>query len=223
MDLPSLNDFMSVIPMSYAAFFPPLNPLGSAFIFLGMTHALSGSSRRRLARKIALNSFILLTVVLWIGEWVLRFFGVGIPVVQVAGGLVLGSIGWQMMSQSLEEPEEHEKAIRTDAEADARAFFPLTMPLTAGPGCMAVALTIGAHENVASWSLTVIGKFGAMVGLLLAAITVYFCYGYADKITRKLGESGTAVIVKLSAFIIFCIGLTILWHGLQELAPRVLM
>ncbi|MCX7122394.1 MAG: hypothetical protein NTV32_01730 [Gammaproteobacteria bacterium] len=134
----------------------------------------------------------------------------------------MGSIGWKMMSQSSETPEEHEKAIRTDAEADKRAFFPLTMPLTAGPGSMAVSLTIGAHENVASWPLTVIGKMGAMVGLLFAVVTVYFCYAYADKITRKLGESGTNVIIKLSAFIIFCIGLTILWHGLQELAPHAL-
>jgi multiple antibiotic resistance protein len=222
MDWPTLADFTSVIPLSYAALFPVLNPLGSAFIFLGMTHLLTPKLRRRLALKIAINSFVLLAVVLWVGEWVLRFFGVGIPVVQVAGGLVLCSIGWKMMSQNSTASDENEKSIRTEAEANASAFFPLTMPLTAGPGSMAVALTVGAHENVVSWPLTVIGKFGAMVGLLLGVITVYFCYGYADKITRKLGESGSNVIVKLSSFIIFCIGLTILWHGLQELAPNAL-
>ena len=222
MDFPSLSDFIIVIPLSYAALFPVLNPLGSAFIFLGMTHFLAPPLRRRLAFKIAINSFILLSVVLWVGEWVLRFFGVGIPVVQVAGGLVLCSIGWKMMSQSSATPDEHEKSIRTDAEANASAFFPLTMPLTAGPGSMAVALTIGAHENVTAISLTMIGKLGAMVGIFLGALTIYFCYGYADQITRKLGESGSNVIVKLSAFIIFCIGLTILWHGLQELAPNAL-
>ncbi len=222
MNLPSLADFISAIPIAFGAFFPPLNPLGSAFIFLGMTHHLSVSTRKRLARKIAFNSFLLLTVVLWIGEWVLRFFGVGIPVVQVAGGLVLGSIGWSMMSQSTETTSVHEKSIRTDEEADASAFFPLTMPLTAGPGCMAVSLTIGAHERVPSFALTAIGKVGAMMGLLLAVVAVYVCYAYAHLITKKLGTSGSNVIIKLSAFIIFCIGLTILWHGLQELAPHAL-
>ena len=222
MDVPSISDFMSSIPIAFGAFFPPLNPLGSAFIFLGMTHALSVRTRRRLARKIAVNSFILLTLVLWIGEWVLRFFGVGIPIVQVAGGLVLGSIGWTMMSQSNESGGSHQRSIETDEEAAASAFFPLTMPLTAGPGCMAVALTIGARQNVASWSLTVMGKLGAMVGLLFAVLVVYFCYGYADLITKKLGTSGSNVIIKLSAFIIFCIGLTILWNGLQSLAPHAL-
>lgn len=222
MNFSIFSDFMSAIPLSYAALFPILNPIGTAFIFLAMTRFLTAKARWRLARKISINTFILLTAVLWVGEWVLRFFGVGIPVVQVAGGLVLCSIGWKIMSQSPDMSDEHQKSIRTDAEANASAFFPLTMPLTAGPGSMAVALTLGAHENLSSWSLTVMGKLGAMVGLFFAAITIYICYGYADKLTQKLGESGTNVIIRLSAFIIFCIGLTILWHGLQELAPHAL-
>ena len=126
------------------------------------------------------------------------------------------------MSQSTESSGSHQRSIETDEEAAASAFFPLTMPLTAGPGCMAVALTIGARQNVPSWSLTVLGKCGAMVGLLCAVLVVYFCYGYADLITKKLGASGSNVIIKLSAFIIFCIGLTILWNGLQNFAPRAL-
>ena len=204
--------------MTYAAMFPVLNPIGTAFIFLALTTKLSPASRRKLAFKIAVNSFILLVIVLWIGEWVLQFFGVGIPVVQVAGGLVLGTIGWRMMASSDNVGEGYGKPIANDDEARAQAFFPLTMPLTAGPGSLAVSLTLGAHENESASNLTslAIDKMGIVVGILLATITVYFCYGYAHYLTKKLGTTGTNVIIKLSAFIIFCIGLTILFRGLAE-------
>ncbi len=215
-----LSHFIDAIPLTYAALFPVLNPIGTAFIFLALTHRLSSASRRRLAFRIALNSFILLTIVLWVGEWVLGFFGVSIAVVQVAGGLVLVSIGWKIMSSDGGGGEGYGKEITTDADASAQAFFPLTLPLTAGPGSMAVALTVGAHENLGSVPQIMMGKVGVMVGILLAAITVYFCYGYAHYLTKKLGTSGTQVIIKLSAFIIFCIGLTILFRGLQDVLAQ---
>jgi multiple antibiotic resistance protein len=214
-----LNDAMGAIPMTYAALFPVLNPLGFAFVFLALTDRLSGEARKRLSRKIAINTFVLLTLVLWVGEWVLRFFGVTIPIVQIAGGLVVSSIGWILMNQSGDADASKGKAIMTEKEADEQAFFPLTMPLTAGPGCIAVALTIGAHESFNAINPALASKMGAMVGIFLAALTVYFSYAYADRITHKLGTAGTKVITKLSAFIIFCIGLTIFWHGLRELIP----
>ena len=98
------------------------------------------------------------------------------------------------------------------------AFYPLTMPITAGPGCIAVTLTISAHETSAhSWMNTLFGQAGAVIGILLSAGTVYICYRYAEAITRKLGSNGTNVIIRLSAFINFCIGLQITWHGISAL------
>jgi multiple antibiotic resistance protein len=214
------SHFVQAIPLSYAALFPVLNPIGTAFIFLALSNKLTPVARRGLALRIAINSFILLTIVLWVGEWVLRFFGVGIPVVQVAGGLVLATIGWQMMSSNGPGNVGYGKEIANEAEGNAQAFFPLTMPLTAGPGSLAVSLTIGAHENAGSLSSMLIGKAGAVIGILLASITVYFCYSYAHYLTKKLGTTGTNVIIKLSAFIIFCIGLTILFLGIQDVISQ---
>lgn len=216
MNLP--GSFVSGILMAYAALFPVLNPLGYAFMFLGLTQKLSTKVRRRLAQKIALNAFILLAVVFWVGEWVLQFFGVTLPIVQVAGGLVVTYIGWLTMNQPAGHEGMHGKAIQSEAEANAQAFFPLTMPMTAGPGSIAVALSVGAHDNlVGGGSPALISKLGAMTGILFVTVTIYFCYAYASTVTKKLGPSGVTVIVKLSAFIIFCIGLAILWHGIQML------
>lgn len=211
--------FVSAIPMAYAALFPVLNPLGYAFVFLALTQKLPADARRRLARKIAFNAFVLLTTVFWVGDEVLQFFGVTLPIVQVAGGLVVTYIGWLMMNQPAGNEGMHGKAIQNEAEANAQAFFPLTMPMTAGPGCIAVALSVGAHDNlVGGGSTALMSKLGAMVGILLASVTVYFCYAYANTVTKKLGTSSVTVIIKLSAFIIFCIGLAILWHGIQMLS-----
>lgn len=212
------SGFVSAIPMAYAALFPVLNPLGYAFVFLALTQKLPADARRRLARKIAFNAFILLVTVFWVGEWVLQFFGVTLPIVQVAGGLVVTYIGWLMMNQPAGNEGMHGKAIQDETEANAQSFFPLTMPMTAGPGSIAVALTIGAHDNLADGTNALMSKLGAMTGILLAAITIYFCYAYASSLTKKLGTSGVTVIIKLSAFIIFCIGLAILWHGIQMLS-----
>ncbi len=213
-----LGSFISAIPMAYAALFPVLNPLGYAFVFLALTHKLSPEARRRLARKIAFNAFILLAIVFWVGEWVLQFFGVTLPIVQVAGGLVVIYIGWLMMNQPAGNEGMHGKAIENEAEANVQSFFPLTMPMTAGPGSIAVALTVGAHDSLAGGAVSLMSKLGAMAGILLACITIYFCYAYANTLTKKLGTSGVTVIIKLSAFIIFCIGLAILWHGIQMLS-----
>lgn len=215
-----LNAFVTAIPLSYGALFPVLNPLGESFIFLALTQQLSTASRHRLARRVGINTFIMLVLVLFIGEWILRFFGVTISIVQVAGGLVVASIGWVMMSQPLKEEGADNPPINNEEAILSQAFFPLTMPMTAGPGSIAVALTIGVQENVGSWSLSLLGKLGAVMGILLAALTVYFCYAYAEVLTKKIGASGTVVIVKLSAFIIFCIGLSILWHGFVALSPQ---
>lgn len=210
--------FLSGIPVIYAGLFPVLNPLGSAFLFLGLTKNLNQASRRRLATRIAVNSFVLLTLVLWGGEWVLKLFGISVGVVEVGGGLVVTWLGWHMMNEPGNDDQRDSKIIRNDADAQKQAFFPLTMPITAGPGSIAVALTIGTHTNSPTGTtIDIVSKLGNTVGIFFAALTVYFCYAYAGILTKRLGTSLTNVIIKLSAFIIFCIGITIFWHGIHEM------
>lgn len=210
--------FISAIPLMYGGLFPVLNPLGYAFIFFGLTSKLTSDARRALAKKIAINTFILLTGVLWFGELFLAFFGIPIGIVEVGGGLVISYLGWETMNQKTDQDNHDSIRIKNDADASSQAFFPLTMPMTAGPGAIAVSLTIGAHMSTSTIQESLVAKLGAMFSILLAAITVYFCYAYSDRLTKKLGTSITTVIIKLSAFIIFCIGLTISWHGLQEMS-----
>lgn len=210
-------EFIQAIPFSYAALFPVLNPLGSAVIFLSLTMGMSEQALQHLAGKVAINTFILLVAVLLTGSWILGFFGISIPVVQIAGGLVMASIGWRLLNQTSTNKNNETTVDNTGHDLNAMAFFPLTMPLTAGPGSIAVTLTVGAHEIRKTVFATVCGQLGAIVGILLAAATVFLCYRYAYRLTQMLGASGTQVIMRLSAFVNVCIGIQIIWHGVHGL------
>ena len=106
------------------------------------------------------------------------------------------------------------------AEIASRAFYPLTLPLTVGPGTISIAITIGAHHPQSMRSLLVNGTADA-IGAALIAATVFVCYRYADRILRVLGETGTSVLIRLSAFILLCIGVQIFWTGASALLATV--
>jgi multiple antibiotic resistance protein len=96
-----------------------------------------------------------------------------------------------------------------------RAFFPLTMPLTVGPGTMSVAVTLGSH-GAARHELLPLG-IGALLAICGVAAAIYVCYRFADRVLRVLGESGTDTLMRLSAFILLCLGVQILTNGLATL------
>jgi multiple antibiotic resistance protein len=203
------------------ALFPIVNPLGDAPIFLSLTEGFGGNARTMLSRKIAVNSFILLVASMLIGSHILGFFGISIPVVQVGGGLVLLSTGWVMLKHREEEPAAAEApAAVSPAELSQQAFYPLTLPLTVGPGSISVAITLGANrhvENIRSWPVLV----SILVGSAILALSVYFAYRYADNVARALGQTAMNVIVKLSSFILLCIGVQIAWNGVAALLKSI--
>ena len=200
--------------LAFAALFPIVNPLGIAPVFLSLTRNLTERERRHLARKVALNGLILLLASLFVGDLVLAFFGVSVPVVQVAGGLVVAILGWRL----LQAPDEiHEERKSESYEAmESKAMYPLTLPLTVGPGSISVAITLGANfpstPQPFLWDAT-----SASIGMLLVAISIYLCFAYADAVSRRLGKRGLAVVMRLSAFILLCIGVQIMWNGVDAL------
>lgn len=197
------------------ALFPIVNPFGNTPIFLSLTPGYSTTARATLARKIALNSYWLLLGSMLIGTHILDFFGISIPVVQVGGGLVVISTGWTLLRR---EPEPAravaEKEISRQDIAN-RAFYPLTLPLTVGPGSISVALTIGANQSPHRGSLTRL--IAAIIGTALMALTIYLSYRFAERVAKLLGETAMNVIVRLTSFILLCIGVQITWNGVRAL------
>jgi multiple antibiotic resistance protein len=204
-----------------SALFPIVNPLGGSPIFLALTRNYCPSDRRILSRRIAVNSFFLLVGSYLIGTHILSFFGISIPVVQVGGGLIVISTGWMMLrSSDPDEPSGEPRKNVRPRDVYNSAFYPLTLPLTVGPGSISVAITLGANApHRHGWNFLAI--FAALIGSLLISVSIFLCYGLADKLARIIGTTGMTVIVRLSSFLLVCIGVQILWNGVKALLVSV--
>jgi len=199
------------------ALFPIVNPLGGAPLFLSLTHYYSAEQRRMLSRRIALNSIVLIVISYLIGTHILAFFGISLPVVQVGGGLVLATTGWAMLKQKDEDSTKSEVHRTVDVQDLFRkAFYPLTLPLTVGPGSISVAITLGANEGHVEHQI-IFALTGAVIGAFLIAASVYLCYAFADRLAKILGEAAMSVTMRLSSFLLVCIGVQIVWNGLSAL------
>jgi multiple antibiotic resistance protein len=196
--------------------FPIVDPLGGSPIFLAMTQEYSRATRRALSWRIAVNSFFLLVGSYFIGTHILSFFGISIPVVQVGGGLVVISSGWTLLKQG---STTGKKSVGSNIEPEdpfLHAFYPLTLPLTVGPGSISVAITLGANAPHHQ-GLNLVGILVAIVGCVLLAASIFVCYGFADRLGRILGPTGLTVILQLTAFLLVCIGVQIFWNGASAL------
>jgi len=211
-----LRQTVEGILLVFATLLPIVNPFGGAPVFLAMTADCTPELRKVLATRVAMNAFLLLFCSVFVGTYVLDFFGLSVPIVQVAGGLVVCALGWDLLRQESTEPGPAPPAGPGAADIATRAFYPLTLPLTVGPGTISVAITLGANHSHSMRSLLVNGT-SELIGVTLIAATILVCYRYADRMLRALGATGTSVLVRLSAFILLCIGVQILWNGASAL------
>jgi multiple antibiotic resistance protein len=213
-----LRQFLEAVVLAVAALLPIVNPLGGAPIYLAKTVDLSAAQHVDLAARVARNCALLLLASLLLGTYVLAFFGLSLPVVQVAGGFVVCSIAWSLLHEPDAPPalQDESRRVVTVDDLRTRAFYPLTMPLTVGPGSISVAIALGANEAQSVRTGVVVG-LAHVTAVIVVAITIFVCYRYAERILRRLGHTGTVVVLRLSAFILLCIGVQILWNGVAAL------
>lgn len=216
-----LQDFSHTVFLIVAGLFPIINPPGSGFIVLSLVPQASDAERAELARRIAINSFAILVASLSVGAYVLAFFGISIPVLRIAGGLVVAKAGWDLLQSAAatagdDEPHGPPAAEPLRARSmRARAFYPLTLPITVGPGSISVAIALGT--GAPSRGLSVPHLAGVAVALILLAVSIYVCVRFAARIGQLLGTAGTEVAARLFAFVMLCIGVQILWLGVSGL------
>ena len=208
--------------LTLGALFPIVNPLGTAPVFLLLTRGFSSHARAVLARKVAINGFVLVVVSMLIGTHILAFFGISLPVVQVGGGIVVIATSWSLLQRKDDiRPHDGAQAAVSSEDLSKRAFYPLTLPLTVGPGSISVAITLGANsegKNQFQWTVLA----AALLGPALLAVTIYLSYRFAEGTARFLGETAMNVILRLSSFILLCIGVQILWNGVSALLASAL-
>jgi multiple antibiotic resistance protein len=219
--LPALGkSFLFVL----ATLLPILNPAATAPIFLGLTEGATSTTRELLARRIARNMLLLMVGSMLVGSYVLDFFGISLPIVRVGGGLIVASVAWRLLNAS--HATDDRRAVLAESftpeQASRQAFYPLTFPISCGPGSIAAAITVGVslHDERLALSLARMG--GGALALLTIGVVMYLAFRYAQRLLKPLGEAGTVVFLRLSAFILLCLGVQIVWDGVSELLSGML-
>jgi multiple antibiotic resistance protein len=214
--------------IAFSALLPLINPVGSALVLLGLVGNASPEVYRSLARRIAINNIIFLTIIELLGAAILRFFGISLPIVQLSGGIVIAAIGWSVLNQqdASEASRDKQECAQLDDELNTRAleqkvFYPFTFPVTSGPGTLVVMLTLAAHFSDRNLTRNILGHVGLLIAIVALSALVYFCYAYAPKITRVISPSTAHGILRVVAFILLCIGVQIAWNGLAVLLATI--
>jgi len=214
----SLFIALKIIPMIFMALFPVVNPIGTALILFGMTRGVDDQTWKSMSRKIAFYSFLFLSFFFFFGSYILKLFGISIPVVQFSGGMVLALMGWQLLNQKESgKPFANADMDNLNALIEPKAFYPFTFPLTIGPGGMAVVLTFSAHLDRESRLLVTLEQAAALIGIFLMCVTVSLCYRNLKYMTKRFSATGALALSKILAFFVLCIGVEIAWAGFKAL------
>lgn len=216
---PLLLAFGKSFLFALATLLPILNPAASAPIVLGMTEGASPKTRLVLARKVAINMVMLMTGAMLIGSYVLDIFGISLPIVRVAGGLIIAASAWRMLNGSLPATDSRQALAEgySAEQAHVQAFYPLTFPLSCGPGSLSAAITVGVALHDARLPLSLSRFSGGVLALVVMGVLTFLAHRYASLLLKPLGETGTTVFLRLTAFILLCLGVQICWDGISEL------
>ncbi len=209
--------------LAFSALFPVINPVGSSLIFLGVVGHAKPEVFRQLARKIAFSTVLFLLIIEIGGAALLAFFGISLPVVQLAGGLVLAVMGWQMLNEPDNggRPQQSTASTNGSGQIEDKIFYPLTFPITAGPGCIVVTLTLSAHASRHVMVANLFAHLGVALGIVASGVTVLLSYAYAPKITQKIKPQTVHGILRVISFVLLCIGVQIGWNGLEAMVRAI--
>lgn len=220
-----LSDFSRSFLFTMATVLPIINPPAIAPIFLALTKGVSNTDRQKLAGKLGINIFFMLLAAMLAGNIVLELFGISLPIIRIGGGLLVIATAWNLVNATNTDTEQAKDMAEgySWARIQSQAFYPLTFPMLCGPGTIAATITVGATLNDASTLTSLTKLIAAILALAAVALTVLFCLRYAAPILTRLGTNGTAVLMRLSAFILLCLGVQIAWDGFSEVSLNLLV
>lgn len=206
-----INNFL----YAFIAIFPLVNPLAMSSVFYSMTQYGTDEERALLAKKVTLYGISLLFGTLLLGPFLLTFFGLQPADIRIAGGLVIFSIAWKMLAYTKENDRKSQQEYRNDDDVMSLAFFPLTMPITAGAGSIAIVVALATKAK--DTFNFVLQYTSIALAIILTFSIVYICYRYSEFIFKMLGKTGEKVVTSLSAFILLAMGVSIIWSGIEIL------
>jgi len=213
--------FVHLTFIGIIALFPVVNPIGSAFMVSPFFEHLNRVEKRAAVTKITIYAFLVCTVSLFAGQWILRLFGISIPIVQLAGGIMISKMGWEFISS--DQKKSNSDDIAEDLNVSAykhivnKLFYPITFPATTGAGTISVLFTLSAHGAAFGSPAYFVNTGAILLSILVMCLMIYFFYLNTKNMIHYLGSNGENIVNRISAFLIFCVGLQIGLTGIKSL------
>ena len=215
------ESFVFMFISSFMALFPVANPVGTGFIINGFLSGLDRSERRSIVRRIAVNYLLIGIGSLAIGHFVLSLFGLSLPIVQLGGGLLICKTALQWLGDSDAStgsaPDKPVDPISV-RNLESRVFYPITFPISIGPGSISVIFTLMASVNIKDGLGKIIINYAVIAFVIfLMCLILYVILSQGQKITKKVGVTGTMIINKMVAFFTFCVGIQIIAERVEKI------
>ncbi len=212
-----LDSFLHFVFIGFIALFPVVNPLGTAFIVSPYLTKLSKTERINAVKKITLYTFLLCLITLLTGHWILILFGISIPIIQLAGGIMICKIGWDFLTPKPSETNKDNLENDQEIEIDSKLFYPITFPITAGAGVISVLITLSAHGTDSDIKNYLFNIGSILISVIGLCFLVFICYTNSAKLINYMGSQREKIINSIMAFLIFCVGLQIAVGGITQL------
>lgn len=215
-----MASFLAFIQLAFVAFitlFPPVNPIGTSFIIDPILGRLNRKQRVLAAKKIAFYCFCICVTTIIIGSWILKLFGLSLPIVQIGGGLIICNMGWNLLNSDATSSDKTIQPEDNFSRVEQSLFYPISFPMTCGAGTISVLLTLSASHSSKIIEDYLLHTSALLVGATAMIFAIYICILNTHIILEKIGERGQQIVNRLSAFIVLCVGLQIIWEGIQTL------
>ncbi len=227
-----LYAFIHLMFMGIIALFPVVNPIGTAFIVMPYFEHLSEVQKQSAVRKITIYAFGVCVVALFAGQWILDLFGISIPVVRMAGGIMICKMGWEFLTSDKEVTPSEDTTLDSEAgyrQVERQLFYPITFPTTTGAGTISVLFTLSAHGTTGNFRAYLVNQGAILLAIVVICVLIYVFYSNTKLFVRFLGSEGEKIFNRVTAFLIFCVGLQIATTGIKaffttdaglKMAPR---
>jgi multiple antibiotic resistance protein len=202
-----LEDLPTAATATFFALFPIVNPFGGVPMFFSLTANSTQQERNRTARRTALYVIAILVTFMLFGRFVLNFFGISLPVLKIAGGLIVANTAWGMVTASSRMTTEESSEALTKEDI---SLTPMAMPMLSGPGSIGVVMGLAAHAN------GLLAYLGMVLGIVVVGLAVYLFLCMGGPLVKRLGPSAMGAITRVFGFLILAIAVQLVWDGVAD-------
>lgn len=207
------SNLLPTFLLGFSSLFPLINPIGTAFIVQPYFADLDDAARKRSVLRVVLICLVMGLVALHLGSYVLKLMGVSIPATQTAGGIVIAILGFNLLNSAADTSSD----VVAGNKLENSIFYPLSFPLTLGPGGISTLIALSAHVHSAKDNLLSPKMMAISASLFVVLVIAYFCFVNASKLVRRLGPNGSQVMNRMMSFLVFCIGIQMTFTGVMGL------